>query len=405
MKILQVNQFYYPRGGADAYFLNLTKDLEKTGHQVAVFSMHHPQNLNSPWSKYFVSRVSFNEATLRDKLKTPGRVLYSLEAKKNFSRLLDDFQPEIIHIHNIYHHLSPSILDAAKKRRIPVVMHLHDYKLICANHTLFTKGALCERCCPNKYYNCLLNRCVKNSWSGSALAMLEMYLHHSWLKIYENSVDIFIAPSKFMRDTVVRFGQEAKKIKVIYNPYNKEMAGELSEEVKGSGAYLLYFGRLSEEKGLETLIRASALTGKMVKMAGVGPELNKLKLLATNLKSPVEFLGSKNAQELTTLIRGAEAVVIPSIWGENMPLSLLEALSLGQIVIASNIGGLPEIIKHGQNGLLFKPGDYQDLAGKIGELASLDRTAISASARQSIESLSPNNNLHEVLNIYQKLLK
>ena len=144
MKILQVNQFYYPRGGADKYFLDLTRTLTEAGHQVAVFSMVHPKNWPSPWSPYFVSRVSFNEGNLVDKLKTPGRVLYSLEAKRKFARLVRDFQPEIIHLHNIYHHISPSILTVAQEYKIPVVLHLQDYKLICANHSLFTKGAICE---------------------------------------------------------------------------------------------------------------------------------------------------------------------------------------------------------------------------------------------------------------------
>jgi len=406
MKILQVNQFYYPRGGADIYFLNLTRELREAGHQVAVFSMDHPKNLESPWSKYFVSRVSFNEAGLWDKLKTPGRVLYSWESKNKFSRLLDDFRPDIIHIHNIYHHISPSILDAAKDRHIPVVMHLHDYKLVCANHALFTKGAFCERCRPNKYYECLLNRCIKDSWAGSALAVAEMYLHHSWLKIYERDVDVFIAPSNFMKDTLVRFGREADKIKVIYNPFDREIASMTPQETNNrKGSYLLYFGRLSREKGLETLIKAASLTGKSVKIAGVGPEAGNLEILAKDLQAPIEFLGFKNSKELKSLISGAEAVIIPSIWGENMPLSLLEAMSLGQIVIASRIGGLPELIEDGYSGLLFEPGNQDDLAAQIRRLADLDRESISLQARQAVKSLSPSLNLEKVLAVYQELLQ
>lgn len=131
MRILQVNKFNYIRGGAEKYFIEISKNLEELGHQVAIFSMHHPKNNPSPWEKYFVSRLSFNEAKLRDRLITPGRILYSLEAKRKFKSLVKDFKPDIIHIHNIYHQISPSILDVAKKYQIPVVMHLHDYKLIC----------------------------------------------------------------------------------------------------------------------------------------------------------------------------------------------------------------------------------------------------------------------------------
>lgn len=406
MKILQVNQYYYPRGGADKYFLDLTRTLEAAGHQVAVFSMHHPKNWPTPWSRYFVSRISFNEGNLIDKLKTPGRVLYSLEAKKKFAQLVNDFQPDIIHLHNIYHHLSPSILTVAKKQNIPVVLHLQDYKLICANHSLFTKGAMCERCRPNKYYECLKNRCIKNSFAGSALGTLEMYLHHSILKIYERNVSRFIAPSNFMKQTVINFGQPAEKISVIFNPYNSELAGTTGDKTNYQApGYLLYFGRFSPEKGLETLIRAAALTGQKTKLVGEGADEASLKKLAIELKAPVEFNGFKNNTELKPLILNARAVIIPSIWGENMPLSLMEALSLGKTVIVSRIGGMPEMIKENKNGLLFRPGDVNDLVRQIKRLDKIDYFAISQEAKKTVAAFSPDRNLKEVLALYQKLLK
>jgi len=405
MKILQVNQYHYPRGGADKYFLELTQALETAGHQVAVFAMDHPKNWPTPWSRYFVSRVSFNNQTLKDKLKTPGRVLYSLETKRNFSRLVEDFQPDIIHVHNIYHHLSPSLLTVAKKKKIPVVMHLQDYKLICANHTLFTKGAYCERCRPNRYYQCLKNRCVKNSWSGSALAMAEMYLHHSILKIYETGVDIFIAPSYFMKEATVRFGHPAEKIQVIYNTYSPELLPTTDEEKIIAQDYLLYFGRLSPEKGINTLIAAATLTGQKTKIVGDGPEEENLKKLVKELRAPVEFLSFKNSTQLRPLIMAARAVVIPSIWGENMPLSLMEALSLGKIAIVSNIGGMPEVIKNGQTGLLFEPGNAQDLARQIKRLTDLDPIALAESGRNIAAEFSPAKNLEKILAVYRKLIK
>ncbi|MFA5155225.1 MAG: glycosyltransferase family 4 protein [Patescibacteria group bacterium] len=409
MKILQVNKFHYPRGGADKYFLDLAAALRSAGHEVAVFAMQHPQNLPAPESRYFVSRISFNSRRLKDQLKAPGRVLYSLEAKRKFSALVKDFQPEIIHLHNIYHHLSPSILSVAKEHKIPVVMHLHDYKLICANHALFAHGAYCEHCRPNRYYQCFLRRCLKDSYAASALAAAEMYLHHSILKIYEKNIAVFIAPSRFMKEIVVSFGQPAEKIQVIYNGYNPELLkpggtaiidGKLKD-----GGYLLYFGRLSEEKGLDTLIRAAALSGQSVKIAGRGPVGEKLKQLAGALKAPVEFLGQKTGAELSALIAGAKAAIIPSIWPENMPLSLLEALSLGKPVIASNIGGLPEVIADGRNGFLFAPGKADDLARCIEKLAETDLSAMGQAAKITAAAFSPQQNLAAVLAVYRSLLK
>jgi len=403
MKILQVNKFYYPRGGADKYFLELTHALEKAGHEVAVFSMAHPKNLPTPWSSYFVSRVSFNSHIPGNKLKIPGRVLYSVEAKNKFRRLLRDFQPDIIHIHNIYHHISPSILDAAREKNIPVVMHLHDYKLICPNHTLFTKGAYCEQCRPNKYRQCLKNRCVKDSLFGSALIALEMYLHHSIMKIYEKNIALFIAPSRFMKEAAIRFGQNKEKIKIIYNSYSSELKDKASAYPAPQEDYLLYFGRLSQEKGIDTLIRAVALTDKKLKIAGSGSEEDNLKRLAAELKASVEFLGFKENIDLKPLIIGAKAVIIPSVWAENMPLNLLEALSLGKIVLASRIGGLPEVIQEGINGLLFEPGNPDDLAKKIKEIDRLDGRALEEAIGNTVTLFTPEKNIAAVLAVYEKL--
>jgi len=405
MKILQVNKFYYPRGGADKYFLDLAAAQETAGHKVAIFAMRHPNNQSSPWEKYFISQISFNRKNFKDKLKTPSRVLYSLEAKRKFSRLLDDFKPDIIHIHNIYHHISPSILEAAFKRKIPVVMHLHDYKLICANHALFTNGSVCQACRTNNYWQCLKNRCIKDSWPASALAAFEMYLHHSILKIYENKVNVFIAPSRFMKDMAVAFGQAADKIKIIYNPYGTSSSTSVVETLSNTKDYLLYFGRLSPEKGLEVLIKAAALSGQKLKIAGSGELESDLKELASKLKAPVEFRGFLQGQELEKIITEALAIIIPSIWYENMPLSLMEALKAGKIVIASRIGGLPEIIKDGYNGLLFKPGSAEDLKLKIDSLANIDRKKMSQAARDSVANFSSQANLKKVMAVYEKLLK
>ncbi|MFA6417092.1 MAG: glycosyltransferase [Patescibacteria group bacterium] len=405
MRILQVNKFHYARGGADKYYLSLGKALEQAGNEVAYFSMQHPKNEVTPYAKYFVSRLSFNEGGFKDKLKSPGRMIYSLEAKRKFKKLVADFKPEIIHIHNIYHQLSPSILDVAKKAGIPVVMHVHDYKLICPNYQLFAHGEICEACKPHKYYKCAQKKCFKDSRSKSFLAALEMYLHHSVLKIYERNITTFITPSAFMKSKLVEWGWPAVKIKVIVNPFDAQMSLSLNEEIPPLEKYLLYFGRLSEEKGLKTLIEAAALTGAKLKFVGDGPQKIELDTLAKKINAHLEFLGFKSGEELKQLILKARAVVIPSIWLENMPLSLLEALSLGKVVIASNIGGIPEIIKDGDNGLLFIPGNIKDLVRKINDLDVLDLDKIGREAKESVKNFNEPENLKQVTNVYHELLK
>lgn len=401
MKILQVNKFHYPRGGADKYFLNLSQALRDKGHEVAVFSMHHPLNQASQWSKYFVSRLSFNEADLKDKLKMPGRIIYSQAARRQFKKLIKDFKPDIVHYHNIYHQLSPSILSVAKEQGIKSVIHLHDYKLICPNYQLFTKGQVCQACRPKKYYHCLTKKCFKNSYLKSALASTEMYLHHSIFNLYQKNLDYLISPSQFLKDKFIDFGWPAEKIKVITNPFDPSLKklDNLPEE-----NYLLYFGRLSQEKGIATLLQAASQTNSQLKILGEGPLEADLKSQAAKLKVSVDWLGFKQGRELELIINQARAVVIPSIWWENMPLNLLEALSLGKIVIAAKTGGIPEIINDQKNGLLFKAGDVQDLVAKIKSLDSLDLIAIKEEAKNSVANFNPANNLQAVISLYQELL-
>ena len=404
MRILQVNKFHYSRGGADKYYLSLIKNLEQNGHQVAAFSMYHPKNIASPYAKYFVSRLSFNEGGLLDILKTPGRMIYSLEAKRKFKRLIIDFKPDIIHIHNIYHQISPSILHIAAKYKIPVVMHLHDYKLICPNYQLFANGKICEACLSHNYFRCFTKKCFKGSRLKSALVALEMYIHHSLLKIYEKNINTFIAPSNFMKQKLIAAGWPGNKIKIVINPFDAEMSIAKGEEVKQEEDYLLYFGRLGEEKGLKILISAAALTKSHLKFVGIGPMEDKLKKLAEELKVKADFLGFKNGPELKYIILRSKAIIIPSIWFENMSLSLLEALNLKKVVIASRIGGIPEIIKHGQNGFLFEPGDVNDLAEKINFLNKTDLAPIKQQAKESVKNLSAEKNLKQIEIIYQEIL-
>ena len=402
MRILQVNKFHYLRGGAEKYFLDMSAQLSAHGHEVAVFSMQHPKNIPSPWEKYFVSRLSFNEAKWRDKLLAPGRILWSLEAQRKFTSLVKDFGPDIIHIHNIYHQISPSILAVAKKYRIPVVMHLHDYKLVCPNYKLYTQGEICERCLKRRYYQAVCHNCFRDSFFMSALVMKEMYFHHSILKIYEKSVDRFIAPSQFMKDTVVKFGQPEDKVEVLYNFVNQDQTTLTT--VKD---YLLYFGRLSEEKGLPVVLRALSETKKKykLKIAGEGPELVNLRRQVRDLKldNQVEFLGFQSGEALARTIKEAKAILMPSVWLENMPFALLEAVAAGKVVIASRTGGLPEVIVDGRTGFLFETGNSADLVKVLDDLDNHDLEVMGQAAKKAAEKFNFDSHLEKLLKIYSTL--
>lgn len=391
MKILQVNKFHYPKGGADKYYLNISEELKKKGHQVAVFAMQDDNNLDSGYSNYFSDNINFK----KNNIKTAVKLIYNLNAKKRFEKLIIDFKPDIIHYHNIYHQLSPSILSFARKQGIKSVMHLHDYKLICPNYQLFVNNKPCTRCKPSKYYHCLLNKCHKNSYLKSALVALEMYIHHPILKIYKKNIDHFISPSQFLKNKFVEFAWDEKRISVLINPVDNNLLSVPEHKEKD---YLLYFGRLSQEKGIEVLIKACLKAKQKLKIVGTG--INYEKKYSSKL---IEFLGYRQGKDLGKIISQAKAIVIPSLWYENMPLNLLEALSLSKVVIASRIGGIPEIIKDKINGFLFKAGDSQELAKLISNLDNYNLSDIKIKAKESVKNYTLSSNVDQLLNIYSKL--
>lgn len=405
MRVLQVNKFHYLRGGAEKYFLDMTEKLLAAGHEVAVFSMHHPKNLPSPWSKYFVSRISFNEAKLRDKLIAPGRIIYSLEAKRKFEKLVKDFKPDIIHLHNIYHQLSPSILPIAKKYGIPVVMHLHDYKRVCPNYQLFTNNEICYRCRPQKYCQAVKQRCFRGRTADSMLVALEMFLHHRAWKIYEKNIDLYIAPSRFMKETVVSFGVPAEKVEVLYNFIDPVKA----QVEKDNDGYLLYYGRLSYEKGIHVLLQALRLMKQAprLKIVGSGPEESNLKasVKSLGLENQVEFAGAKFGAELKEIIIKSKTVILPSVWLENMPFVLLESLALGKVVVASRTGGMPEMIEPEVSGFLFENGNAADLAAKLTALDNYNLEKIGQAAQKTVADLTLDKHYPKLENIYGRFIK
>lgn len=398
MKVLLVNKFYYQRGGAETYILEIEKKLRAEGHEVAIFSMHHPKNLESIWSKYFVSRVSFNEGNIFQRLKGAIRIFYSLEAKRKFTSLLNDFKPDIIHIHNIYHQISPSILPVAKRFGVPVIMHLHDYKLICPNYQLFDGKRICYDCLAPNYWQCFLKKCFGNSYLKSFLVSAETFFHHKILNIYQRNINLYIAPSKFMKDISVRSGIPKGKIIVLYNfIFSKPVTEIISKN------YILYVGRLSSEKGVMVLIEAiKKLPQTFLKIVGAGPQqlfLQK-KVIEYGLSEQIEFMGHKNKEDVEQFMKEAKAVVIPSVWLENMPFTLLEAMSLGRVVIASKIGGLTELINNRENGLIFEANDSEGLKDKINILEKVDCQKIGLAAKQTVLKLNLEAHFKALLELY-----
>ncbi len=400
MKILQINKFYYLRGGCERYVFELSKILEKNGHRVIPFSMQDSRNWDTEYNKYFIDKVDLDKFSFKNIIK----FFYNYEAVIKLEELIKREKPDIAHLHNIAHQLSPAIINVLKKHNIPIAQTLHDYKLICPNYRLYSKNKVCHKCIGAKYYNCFFRKCVKNSYLKSFLGMLEAYLHNNILKTYD-LIDIFIAPSRFMKDTCVKFGISDKKIKVLKHFVDDKYFSVNSE----TEDYLLYFGRIAKEKGIDVLLNSIKIIDKGVKLKiiGAGPDFKNYKSQIQNLKlsEKVELIGPKHGDELINFIKKAKAIIMPSVWPENMPYSLLEAMAIGKTVITSQIGGMTELIKNNENGFLFKAGDSEELARVIKNLDNHDLKKVGERARISIKNLNSQKHYIGLLENYKKLIQ
>lgn len=410
MRILLANKFNHIRGGADKYFLDLADQLVRRGAEVAKFAMAHPANLPDRMSVYFPTYVNYNQTSLWSYPRLAGRLLWNFEAGRKFERLIQDFRPDLIHLHNIYHQLSPSLITAAKRRGVPVALHLHDYKSLCPNYKMYNRQGICERCRGGRYYNCARYACVKESRAKSLLAALEMYLHHRLLGVFKK-IDLFIAPSEFMAEKYLEWGGDPGKL--VRLDYFIETA-DFQPDFR-PGDYFLFFGRIAEEKGVETLVDAFARgqaewrrRGIKLRIVGSGPSWSGIeaRIRAAGLETLVEYLGPKYGEELRTLVRESLGVVVPSVWYEVAGIVLMEAGALGKPVVASRIGGIKEIVADGETGYLFTPGDSADLADKLLAIAdSRDLEKMGRSARSRILSrYGEKEHIDRLLGIYNRLV-
>jgi len=353
-KVLIVNKFYYPRGGDCIAALSLEQLLRDKGHEVAVFSMQHPENLPSPWEKYFPSSVDFS-GNAKDKLRAAQRIFHSNEVEDKFNRLLDDFKPDVVHLHNIHSYLSPLVVELASKRGIKTVWTMHDYKLICPTYLCLRKGKPCELCFKEKW-NVVKTRCMKDSFQASLIAYFEAkYWNRNRL---EKVTDSFITPGSFLKENMIKAGFCADKIHVIHNFMHSDVLTSSEKE-----DYYCYVGRLSEEKGIDNLLAIAAQIPNKLLVIGGGELLQQYK---SKYEAPnISFMGQIPNTDALKIMQKARFLVVPSVCYENSPFSIIEAHCNGTPVIGARIGGIPELIDEGKDGLLFKSGDEHDLLNVI----------------------------------------
>lgn len=399
MKILLVNKYFYLKGGAEQVMFDTADILIENGHEVSFFSMEYPKNKTTEYSNYFVSNVDFNSQEIAHAGKAAMRILYSFEAKRNIERLIHTFRPDIAHLHNIYHQISPSIIHSLKKAGIPIVMTLHDYKLVCASYSMLADGSICEACCSGKYYYCFYRRCVKASCKKSLLNTVEMYLHHKLLHIYD-LVDVFISPSQFLIKKMNFMGFKTK-IECIPNFIDSK---RFVPEYRINEKSICFIGRLSREKGVDLLIDAMSNIDLTLKIIGEGPLKSELQAKVKHIgANNIVFMGFMSGLDLKEEIRKSLFTIIPSICYENYPLSVIESFALGKPVVGARIGGIPELVKDNITGYTFNPFDSSDLRRKIMKLADDPETIIrmGMNARKIIEKeLNPNKHYEHLISAY-----
>lgn len=363
MRVLQIHKTFRLTGGADTFFFKTGDLLTERGHDVAYFSTSHPENRESVYSTYFVN--GFTEQTVKSlgwarKTKAFLDGIYSFEATKRLTELVQDFKPDIAHVHSFNYQLSPSIFDVFRNSRVPLVVTLHDYHLICGAGTLYAGGAICERCRHGRHYNLLTHSCYWNL-PASLMATISHYIHdlrHSW-----DVAARFISPSHFLQSKLVEFGVRADR--VVYIPIFIDFSEEPFENAC-CPEYILYFGRLAENKGIEVLLKAVSTLDCKLLLIGEGPLTNWVEDQCAMSGGKIEripFVSSR--RHLREYIERSAFSIIPSLWYENQPATILETYAAGRPVIGSRLGGIPELIDEGQTGLLFEPGDAYDLGAKI----------------------------------------
>jgi len=366
MTILHVNKFFGLGSGVEVYMQQLMEKQVEAGHTIHVFSTRAPTNSASPDAARFVERFDYarSEGTIRDIQKAMALV-WNREAEHAMEQAIQDFQPDIIHLHNIYHHLSTSILAPIRRHRIPCVQTLHDYKLACPNYKMYTEDAICERCKGGRYLEAVKHRCLFPTTAGNMLAALEMGMT-KFTQSYEKTVGLFLASSEFIRNKMIEWGEPPSKIEVVTNVTTMPATVGSRDE-----NYFLAAARLSTEKGFEYLVRAAARVPEVnIKIAGTGPEESRLKILAESLDAVnVEFIGFQRQDELREIRRRALGFIITSVWYENAPFAVIEAMADGLPVIAHRVEGLPELVEDGFNGLLVESKNIEQLATALKRIA------------------------------------
>lgn len=399
--VLLANKFFHRKGGAEAVLFQERDYLLEQGVEVVDFSMEDERNQASSTSSYFVPQIDYHSDQVGklQKVKNALSFIHSPEAVKRISNLVEDKSPDIAHLHNIYHQLTPSIIPVLKRAGVKVVLTLHDTKLACPSYLMLNQGEICEECQGRKFYKAATSGCQSSLFKGVLLG-LEGYWHA--MKGSYDLVDKFFAPSQFIADMMSRYRIPSDKIEVLRNGIN---TNDFLPTYEDHG-YVLYLGRISKEKGIETLLAAHAGVKQDIpmKIVGTGPLMDSL---AVRSVSGVDFKGYKTGDELRDIVKKCSCVVVPSEWYENCSMVVLEAMALGKPVIGARIGGIPEQVEDGVTGILFSMGNIDELTSALARIMvdPEKRIRMGKAAREKLElEYSEQSHNEGLMKIYNEIL-
>ena len=406
MRILYCNKYNFPFSGTEVYLFDVMRMMEARGHEVALFSMADKRGAATPYDDYFVPHVNFKNGrhSFLEGMRLGAHAVYSRDARHRVGKIIENFRPDVAHVRNIYHHLSPSILWELKQRGVPVLYHLNDFKLLCPTYNLVARGKICERCQRGRFWNVVTENCYSSGRAPGAVLAVEACVHR-WLGTYEKCVTRFLAPSEFVRAKLISNGWPGDRIDVL--PHFQKLPAQAIHP-PAPKAPILYFGRLSPEKGVSDLLRALRYLPTLhLKIAGDGPSRVDLEELTRRLElKNVEFLGHLPAVELDQVIREARFTVLPSRAYETLGKTILESYAQGRTVVASDLGSRREFVKHGRTGLLYQAGNIEELAAALSWLDQRPdlAAAMGQAGREFVrEHHSPGQHYESMTALYERL--
>lgn len=416
MRILLVNKFLFPKGGAERALFDMAELLRSKCHEVAFFSTAHPENIRDDSVSEFVSGANYHaKHSFIESYRLAIRVLWNREAEKKMETLLDRFRPDIVHFHSVYRELSPSILRPVKTRGIPSVMTLHDYALISPSRILFSRqGGVWKSPIPS-LSEVFRFPFVQHSRLKSFVALLENTVHR--LMSAYRGISIFIAPSIFLKKIFERekfYGSIVHMSNPLLGLESRIKRAKANRKNPEPSSPFVFVGRLDEEKGVDVLLEAfSRYAGPSpLFILGDGPEKDLLHKRANELDliktKKVIFCGTLCPEERDKILLSSKALIVPSIWYENQPYVIMEALSLGVPILVSDVGALPDMIDDGKSGFSYSGNSSEGLVTlleKMDRLTLHEWISIKESALRGARRYHPQHFLTQLLDVYSKLIK